>query len=77
MYGAIKVEFRSGLAPEFVQTEMIDNVEYFNIFELNKVFEKMGMKNLSKLLLEIKACTLCEKKLPLGPRAIYTISGFV
>lgn len=39
MYSAIKVEFRSGLAPEFVQTEMIDNIEYFNIFELNKVFK--------------------------------------
>jgi N-acetylmuramoyl-L-alanine amidase len=39
MFGAIKVEFKSGLASEFVQTELIENIEYFNIFELNKVFK--------------------------------------
>lgn len=37
--GAVKVEFTAGLASEFVQTEVIENVEYFNIFELNKVFK--------------------------------------
>ncbi|RLC53529.1 MAG: N-acetylmuramoyl-L-alanine amidase [Candidatus Cloacimonadota bacterium] len=39
LYSAIKVEFKSGLSSEFVQTELIDNIEYFNIFELNKVFK--------------------------------------
>ena len=35
----LKVEYKSGLAPESIRTEMIGEIEYYNIFEMNKAFK--------------------------------------
>lgn len=39
MNAAVNVKYSSGLASESIRTEMIGQVEYFNIFEMNKVFK--------------------------------------
>ncbi len=43
---SITVEYKSKLAPEVINTEMINEVEYFNVFELNKTFKAKIMEDL-------------------------------
>jgi len=33
------VEYNSSLAPEIIKTSKIDNIDYFNVYELNKTFK--------------------------------------
>ena len=43
---SITVEYKSKLAPEIINTEMINEIEYFNVFELNKTFKAKIMEDL-------------------------------
>lgn len=51
----VEIKFNENLASEIIKTEFVDNVEYFNIFELNKALKsKISAKILErKLFLEI------------------------
>ena len=46
LQASVKVEYKSKLDPEIIKTEKISGNEYFNVFELNKVFKAKIIEDL-------------------------------
>ncbi|HPR16711.1 MAG TPA: N-acetylmuramoyl-L-alanine amidase [Candidatus Cloacimonadota bacterium] len=49
----VNIEYKSGLAPEIIKTSRFDDVEYFNVNEMNKVFKATLQEDILDMRLHI------------------------
>ena len=53
LQAGITVEYKSSLAPEVINTETIDTIDYFNVYELNKAFKAKIMEDVPDQRLKV------------------------